>query len=1274
MKRALRLFLLCLSMVTILTSCGKQETVINSIDDAKEKKIGVMTGSIGETLAHSRFPKAEIKSFDDIMDAVAAIKSGQLDVIITMFPAALQVAKKNPDLRILPERLENEDTAVAIKKEDTALQADVDRVISELKADGTLESMHKRWLKTDLSPYEELTLALPKEGKPLKIGVSATREPFSFVDENGRVTGFDGELARLIGVGLQRPVEFFNMKFMALIPALQSGKVDLIISGMNATPERRKSVAFSQTYFANAQVMLARKPTGAVEQTAAASMSASTSTADGSDELAKIQQSEGKRIGVMTGTTSEATAIIKFPKADIKRFDDITSAITAMKSGQADAVIQPFSSAVLVTKKHPDLHSLPDQLYIEDIAIAIRKGNSHLLNEVNSSIAALKNDGTLASMKKRWLKEDTTPYEEINITVPQSGNVLKIGVSAVLEPFIFVDASGKITGHDIELARRIAAKLKRPVEIVDMKFMALIPALQSGKIDMIVSSMTATDERRKSVDFSQPYFADAQVLTTKKAAAAQAVVPQASDTVSPGEVISELRHINGKRVGVLTGSAGDHAARKRFPNASIMDMNASADAALAIKSNKADAFVYDKSVLLNLAEKNPELFILEEPVAKLEVAAAIKKDNKALLADMNRVLSDLKKDGTLQRLQKKWIESKDGAQRQLPPTATTPVKGVLRLGTSAIIEPFSYQANGKIIGLDIELGNLIGERLGKRVEIFDMQFESLIPALHSGKIDFAMSNFNVTEERKKLVNFSLPYIENDISALVRRGKTSDAATTSPKPIIAGVPDGSATSKLATVNDLKEKRIGVLLGSEHDSYITRTYPNATVLQYKSPSDILLAVKSGKVDAGVYTRETLMGVLRSDNELGLVGDSLYSVPIAMGFRKGDNQMREQFNAFLRQIRTNGVFADMVDRWMTKEMTSMPKIANPKPKGVLVVGMVSDKGMPFAMMKDNKLIGLDIELVQRFGAYLGKEVRFADMEFGSLIAAVSTSKVDMVASTLMITEERKKQIDFSDIYYEMGSNVFALKKNIAVKETAAETRLTAPTFLQGVAESFQSNIITEKRYLLIWDGLKVTFLISILSSIFGTLLGALVCYMRMSKSFLLNQPAKIYISVLRGTPVLVLLMLIFYVAFASININPVLVAVIAFGMNFAAYAAEIFRAGIENVDKGQTEAGIAMGFTKVNTFLFIVLPQAVRQILPVYKGEFISLVKMTSIVGYIAVQDLTKASDIIRSRTFDAFFPLFMVAILYFLISWILTQSLEYLERATDPKRKRKQAGKA
>ena len=742
----------------------------------------------------------------------------------------------------------------------------------------------------------------------------------------------------------------------------------------------------------------------------------------------------------------------------------------------------------------------------------------------------------------------------------------------------------------------------------------------------------------------------------------ETVITATTGKADKNNAISALQQIDGKRISVLTGSAGDLAARKHFPKSAFLTLTTSADAALAVKSNKADAFIYDKSVLLNLVEKNPELVILDQPVDKLEVAAAIKKENTALLADMNAALNALKQEGVLQRLRVTWVDSKYSVTPRLSPIGADVSKGTLKMGTCANLEPFSFQSNGLVTGMDIELSRLIGAHLRKKIEIIDMNFEALIPALQAGKIDFALSNFNVTEERKILISFSFPYIENDISALVRRSP-STSAVTSKKPAL-----------LSTAVDLKDKRIGVLLGSVHDTYAMKNYPDATILQYKSPSDILLAVKYGKVDAAFYSTETLAEIFRSDKDLALLGEPLFTIPIGIGFNKGNAPLREKFNDFLRQSRQNGVYAEMLDRWMAKGNTRMPVIANTKANGVLVVGTVSDKGLPFTIIKDNKLIGFDIELTERFGAFIGKEVKFADMEFGGLIAAAVTNKIDMITSTLVITEERKKQVDFSDPYFELGASVFSLKKNIATAAgtAAVETKYGSPSFLKSIANSFQSNIIQEKRYLLLWNGLKTTVIISILATVFGTLLGSLVCFMRMSKQTLINIPAKIYIAILRGIPVLVLLMLIFYVVFASVDINPVLVAVIAFGMNFAAYSAEIFRTGIEGIDKGQTEAGIAMGFSKVKTFIHILLPQTVRRILPVYKGEFISLVKMTSIVGYIAVQDLTKASDIIRSRTFDAFFPLVVVAILYFLISWFLMQSLEYVERRTDPKLKRRKVG--
>ena len=971
------------------------------------------------------------------------------------------------------------------------------------------------------------------------------------------------------------------------------------------------------------------------------------------DRFGDVQES---KIGVMTGSTGEAIAAQRFPQAQIKSFDDIMDAVAAMRSEQIDAIVTAYPTALQVVKSHPELRQLPESLDNEDTAIALKKGDGELLAELDRVIDEFKRDGTLTSMKKRWFNADSAAYDEPEVAPPKDGKVLKIGVSATREPFSFIDKDGRVTGHDGELARRIGVRLRRPIEFSNMKFMALIPALQSGKVDLIVSGMTATDERRKSVNFTQPYFQNAQVMLVRQGASAP---PTDAANANARQEISNIAQIDGKRISVLTGSAGDLAARKHFPKAVLLEMVTPVDAALAVKSGKADAVVYDKSVLLNLAEKNPELTILDEPIDKLEVAVAVAKKNAALLAQINVVLGELKQTGVLGQLRTKWVDSKYTSAPQLPPVTGAAEKGTLKMGTSAIIEPFSFVSNGNLTGLDIELGRLIGDHLGKMIEIVDQPFDSLIPALQSGKIDFALANFNVTEERRKLIAFSVPYLENDISALVR----SPVQTTGGKASSA-----NADQTLSSVNDLKDKRIGVLLGSVHDTYAAERYPKATILQYKSPSDLLLAVKSGKIDAGMYTRETLLEILRADKELGLLGDSLFSVPIGIGFNRENSALRHEFNEFLRSIRASGVYDDMVERWINKGDARTPQIAKTKTNGILLVGNVSDKGMPFTLVKDNQLIGFDIELAERFGAFLGKDVRFSDMEFGSLIAAVATNKIDLIASTLMITDERKEKVSFSDPYYELGAGVFALKKNLVGSAPTHLPKVDSAGFFARIASSFESNIIQENRYLLILDGLKTTVLIAVAASLFGTLLGALVCFMRMSRKTVLNMPARIYIAILRGTPVLVFLMLIYYVIFASVDINPVLVAVIAFGMNFAAYSAEIFRTGIDGVDKGQTEAGISLGFSRVETFLNIVLPQTVRRILPVYRGEFISLVKMTSIVGYIAVQDLTKASDIIRSRTFDAFFPLVMIAILYFLISWILMQSLEYLEHRLDPRSKK------
>ena len=213
-------------------------------------------------------------------------------------------------------------------------------------------------------------------------------------------------------------------------------------------------------------------------------------------------------------------------------------------------------------------------------------------------------------------------------------------------------------------------------------------------------------------------------------------------------------------------------------------------------------------------------------------------------------------------------------------------------------------------------------------------------------------------------------------------------------------------------------------------------------------------------------------------------------------------------------------------------------------------------------------------------------------------------------------------------------------------------------NVAESFSNNLIVEDRYRMILDGLQVTLLITLFAAVLGTILGGLVCWMRMSRHAWLRQTARVYIDLMRGTPVLVLLMLMYYVVMAPVDATGIVVAIVTFAMNTAAYISEMLRTTIQGIDRGQTEAGLALGFTPRQTFFKIVLPQVVKAVMPVYQGEIISLLKGTSIVGYIAVADMTRASDLIRSRTFDAFFPLIVTAVIYFVMAWLIGLLLQSL----------------
>ena len=215
------------------------------------------------------------------------------------------------------------------------------------------------------------------------------------------------------------------------------------------------------------------------------------------------------------------------------------------------------------------------------------------------------------------------------------------------------------------------------------------------------------------------------------------------------------------------------------------------------------------------------------------------------------------------------------------------------------------------------------------------------------------------------------------------------------------------------------------------------------------------------------------------------------------------------------------------------------------------------------------------------------------------------------------------------------------------------------------FVLNFITDDRWMSLLWGLFVTLKITFFAVILGFVLGFSVAIVRnvyenTKKLKILNFICNVYLTVIRGTPVVVQLLIIYFVIFSSISIDKSIAAILAFGINSGAYQAEIFRSGINSIPKGQMEAGRSLGFSYAQTMVNIIMPQAIKNVLPTLGNEFIVLMKETSVAGYIALEDLTKAGEVIRSRTYSAMMPFLAVALLYLIMVMFFTYLLKLFER--------------
>jgi polar amino acid transport system substrate-binding protein len=485
-----------------------------------------------------------------------------------------------------------------------------------------------------------------------------------------------------------------------------------------------------------------------------------------------------------------------------------------------------------------------------------------------------------------------------------------------------------------------------------------------------------------------------------------------------------------------------------------------------------------------------------------------------------------------------------------------------------------------------------------------------------------------------------------------------------------MPGNHANNSKKVLSDFEKAKIGILTGTIYDDYAKNLFPGAERKYFNLLSDMIFAVENGKIDGFLAENTYVSAALWEGARIDTVKETIDQTEAGYILRKESAEaakVREQLNAFLTGAKANGLLDQLNTKWIgdTEPTELFDHNSLSGENGTLRVAVSPDL-KPLCYMKNGAVAGYEVEVLQHFAKEYGYQLEFHSMAFDAILPGVVSGKYDIGCGGMTITEERAESVDFTESYLTV--NVVMVISDIADLQSE-------PSFWDDIKESFEKTFIREERWKLIAEGIGVTMLISVCSVLAGSLLGFSLYMLGRSDYKILQKLtkgfAKGYSRIVAGTPIVVILMILFYVVFGQVrNMSGIVVAVIGFTLTFGAFVYDHMTVSVGSVDRGQTEAAYALGYTKNKTFFRIIFPQAMNIFLPSYCGQAVELIKATAVVGYIAVNDLTKMGDIIRSNTYEAFFPLIATAIIYFLLTWALSLLLGLIKLRFEPKRRCKE----
>ena len=713
--------------------------------------------------------------------------------------------------------------------------------------------------------------------------------------------------------------------------------------------------------------------------------------------------------------------------------------------------------------------------------------------------------------------------------------------------------------------------------------------------------------------------------------------------------------VKGLRIGVGNGTIQEQLVRKNYKDAEIFYFE-KVDGCEAVAQGKIDCYLYDKKQLeIAVANGLTGVKVLSQTVGEsVNVALGISGNSgiPELESKVNEFIRLIRADGTLDEVFDRWVvrEDTDMPEIALPPSPAWHLK----VGTTGIVEPYSFFKGTELTGFDIELICRFAAWMDADVsfEIFD--YGSIVAAAHTGKVDIIAANLQVTPERAEALHFSEPLFQEQTGIAVR-----DTVS------------GSARADTGSIRwqDYNGKRIGVLVGPLMEDAAHTYFPDSEYFLYSSYPDCITALLSGKIDGFLGDEPGIKSVHAEQPEVDYIHDSLTENNYSFAFRKNDPKsaaLCAELNEFLAKCWEDGTMQELDNIWFgvdeERKTVDMSDLSGSNGK-VRVITTSTD--MPWSYIRDGKNVGYDIDLVVRFCRDRGYALELGDVDFAGRIPAVQSGKYDFTTD-MNVTPEREEEVLFSTPTSHGGIVLAVRASDLAAGRRDADKK---PSGLDGVRLSFEKTFLRENRWKLFMQGVKTTMFITMLSILFGTMMGFGVFMLCRNDNPVANTVTHFCIWLVQGMPMVVLLMILYYVVFGNVAISGIVIAVIGFTLTFGAAVFGLMKIGVGMIDRGQYEAAYALGHSNRHTFYRIILPQAIPHVLPGYRGEIVSLIKATAIVGYIAVQDLTKMGDIIRSRTYEAFFPLIAVTVIYFILEGLLNTLTGWLQARSNPKKRGK-----